>query len=69
MNKLKTSSTFFTMASESGKDDSKYFTLMNQYKVMRGNDPQGAQKYLEGAMKLREIGDVSDDAIIGGAYL
>ena len=57
------------MASESGKDDNKYITLMDQYKVLRGKDPQEAQKYLEGAMKLRQVGDVSDDAIIGGAYL
>ena len=42
---------------------------MNQYKVLRGKDPEGAQKYLEGAMKLRKVGDVSQDAIIGGAYL
>ena len=69
MNKHKTSSTFFTMASKPGKDDSKYIALMDQYKIMRGSDPEGAQKYLEGAMKLRKVGDVSDDAMIGGAYL
>jgi uncharacterized protein YfbU (UPF0304 family) len=57
------------MASETGKDDKKYIALMNQYKVMRGSDPRAAQKYLEGAMKLRKVGDVSDDAILGGAYL
>ena len=57
------------MASESGKDDSKYIALMNQYKVLRGGSPQEAQEYLEGAMKLRQVGDVSQDAVIGGAYL
>ena len=57
------------MASESGKDDSKYIALMNQYKVLRGGNPQEAQKYLEGAMKLRQVGEVSQDAVIGGAYL
>jgi hypothetical protein len=69
MHRHKISSIFFMMASESGKDDNKYITLMDQYKVLRGKDPQEAQKYLEGAMKLRQVGDVSDDAIIGGAYL
>ena len=57
------------MASESGQDDKKYITLMSQYKVLRGKDPEEAQKYLEGAIKLRKVGDVSQDAIIGGAYL
>jgi hypothetical protein len=57
------------MASKSGTDDKKYITLMDQYKVLRGRDPESAQKYLEGAMKLRQMGDVSDDAIVGGAYL
>ena len=57
------------MASKSGKDDKKYITLMDQYKVLRGSDPQAAQKYLEGAMKLSKEGDVSHDAILGGAYL
>ena len=42
---------------------------MNQYKVLRGKDPEGAQKYLKGAMKLRRVGDVSNDAVTGGAYL
>jgi hypothetical protein len=69
MHKHKNSSTPYTMASESGKDDSKYFVLMNQYKVLRGGSPQEAQKYLEGAMKLRQVGDVSQDAVIGAAYL
>ena len=57
------------MASKSGTDDDKYITLMNQYKVMRTRDPKAAEKYLQGAMKLREVGDVSHDAILGGAYL
>lgn len=57
------------MASKTGKDDKEYIILMDQYKVLRGKDPQEAQKYLEGAMKLRKVGDVSHDAILGGAYL
>jgi hypothetical protein len=51
------------------KDDKKYVALMDTYKQKRLLDPQGAQKYLEAAMKLRAEGEVSDDAMIGGAYL
>jgi hypothetical protein len=50
-------------------DDKKYIALMDKYKQNRGNDPQGAMKYLEAAMKLSSTGNVSDDAQIGGAYL
>jgi hypothetical protein len=53
----------------SDNDDKKYNTLMAQYKRMRTSDPAEAEKYLRGAMKLREQGNVSDDAIIGAAYL
>ena len=52
-----------------GADDNAYIALYDKYKQNRGKDPQGAQKYLEAAMKLRERGNVSDDAVIGGAYL
>jgi hypothetical protein len=52
-----------------GKDDNKYVALMDKYKQTRRNDSEGSVKYLEAAMKLRESGDVSDDAVIGGAYL
>ena len=51
------------------KDDKKYVALMDTYKQKRLRDPQGAQKYLEAAMKLRQDGEVSDDAMIGAAYL
>ena len=51
------------------KDDKAYIALMDRYKINRLKDHQGAQKYLEAAMKLRETGEVSDDAVIGGAYL
>jgi hypothetical protein len=57
------------MASDSGKDDKAYVALMDRYKINRRKDGEGAMKYLEAAMKLRETGDVSDDAVIGGAYL
>jgi hypothetical protein len=52
-----------------GKDDDKYIALMNAYKVNRLDKGQEAVRYLEAAMKLRERGNVSEDAIIGGAYL
>jgi hypothetical protein len=51
------------------KDDKKYIALMDTYKQKRLRDPQGAQKYLEAAMKLGAEGEVSDDARIGAAYL
>ena len=51
------------------KDDKAYISLMDRYKINRLKDHQGAQKYLDAAMKLREKGDVSQDAIIGAAYL
>jgi hypothetical protein len=51
------------------KDDKKYVALMERYKILRRSDYEGAQKYLESAMKLRQNGEVSDDAVIGGAYL
>lgn len=57
------------MASERGKDDDKYVELMDQYKMMRMKDGKGAIKFLDAAMKLRKEGDVSDDAMRGGAYL
>jgi hypothetical protein len=57
------------MASELGKDDDKYVALMDQYKMMRMKDGKGAMKFLDAAMKLRKEGDVSDDAMRGGAYL
>ena len=51
------------------KDDKKFIALMDTYKHKRLRDPEGAQKYLEAAMKLASDGSVSDDARIGAAYL
>ena len=51
------------------KDDEKYVALMAKYKENRVKMGEGAMKYLDAALKLKEKGDVSDDAIIGGAYL
>lgn len=51
------------------KDDDKYIQLMDQYKINRLKDGKKAVRFLEAAMKLREEGNVSEDAFIGGAYL
>ena len=50
-------------------DDEKYNALMARYKELRGELGPEALPYLKAAMKLREKGNVSDDAFIGGAYL
>jgi hypothetical protein len=42
---------------------------MARYKELRGELGVKANPYLEAAMKLRQEGNVSDDAIIGAAYL
>jgi hypothetical protein len=58
------------MASEKKvSDDEKYVALMARYKELRGELGIKANPYLEAAMKLRQKGNVSDDAIIGAAYL
>jgi hypothetical protein len=51
------------------KHDEKYIALMSRYKEKREELGEAALPYLQAAMKLREKGDVSDDAVIGGAYL
>lgn len=50
-------------------DDQKYVALMDKYKQLRGAEGEKAVKLLDAAIALRENGDVSEDAIIGGAYL
>jgi hypothetical protein len=42
---------------------------MARYKELRGELGEKAEPYLRAAVKLREKGNVSDDAVIGGAYL
>lgn len=42
---------------------------MARYKELRGELGEKAELYLQAAMKLREKGDVSEDAILGAAYL
>jgi hypothetical protein len=53
------------------KDDAAYVSLMDKYKQLRGSaiDNEAAMKYLDAAMALRERGNVSDDAVLGAAYL
>ena len=50
-------------------DDQKYVALMAKYKEMRGEMGPEANRYLEAAMKLRDKGGVSEDGVIGAAYL
>jgi hypothetical protein len=50
-------------------DDQKYVALMAKYKELRDELGPEANKYLDAAMKLRDKGGVSDDAVIGAAYL
>lgn len=50
-------------------DDKKYIALMDKYKMTRREDGKKAMKYLDAALLLRDQGRVSEDAIIGGAYL
>jgi len=58
------------MASEKKvSDDQKYMQLMSRYKELRGELGEQADVYLDAAIKLREKGNVSEDAIIGAAYL
>jgi hypothetical protein len=51
------------------RDDGKYIQLMDLYKNERFKNPQEAVLYLEAAIKLRELGNVSEDAISGARYL
>jgi hypothetical protein len=52
-----------------GKDDNKYLTLMAKYKEIRGSRGEKAVRLLNAAARLRDKGNVSDDAVIGGGYL
>jgi hypothetical protein len=53
------------------KDDNQYMELMDKYKVARRDPDQreAADLYLRAAMELRERGNVSQDVIIGAAYM
>jgi hypothetical protein len=53
-----------------GKDDKAYFKLMDKYKQeRRKGDGKDALKYLHQAQDLSKNGDVSQDAMLGAAYL
>jgi hypothetical protein len=52
-----------------GKDDEKYIALMNAYKSKRREMGAGANKYLNAAVELRKRGNVSENAVLGAAYL
>lgn len=51
------------------RDDDKYLKLMDAYKIHRAELGPAANLYLQAAIKLREKGQVSQDAVIGAAYL
>lgn len=50
-------------------DKEKYMALMGKYKDLRGSKGPEANKYLQAAMALRKKGNVSQDVIVGSAYL
>jgi hypothetical protein len=50
-------------------DDQKYWALMSKYKESRLTEDEEANRYLKAAMALRRKGNVSDDAVLGGAYM
>ena len=51
------------------KDDKKYVALMARYKELRVELGPKANIYLQAASALLEKGEVSQDAILGAAYL
>lgn len=57
------------MVEDKGKDNERYVALMDKYKRMRLKDGKKALVYLDAAMALKDRGNVSEDAIVGGAYL
>ena len=52
-----------------GRDDAEYIYLLDLYKQHRRQDGPGALTYLDRALRLAQEGDVSHDALLGGAYL
>jgi hypothetical protein len=49
-------------------NEEKYKALMAKYKANRTKDPE-AVKYLKAAMKLRSEGGISEETVLGSAYL
>lgn len=54
---------------DAGADDELYVKLMVDYKSKRRNNPEEAGKILDKAEKLLDGGNVSNEAIMGAAYL
>ena len=50
-------------------DDEKYWALISKYKEERLTKDEEANKWLRAAIKLRQSGKVSDDAILGGNHM
>ena len=54
---------------DAGADDEMYIKLMVEYKKLRRHDHEKAEKIREKAKRLMKDGDVSDEAVMGAAYL
>jgi len=54
-----------------GKDDQSYIDIMGYYKhhARRHMPRDVANRFLKAAQKLRREGDVSNDAVLAGAYI
>ncbi len=52
-----------------GADDNRYVRMMEQYKRLRRQDTEAANKLLKQAFELGREGDVSKEAKIAGAYI
>jgi hypothetical protein len=50
-------------------DDEEYMRLMAKYKESRILKGPESVKYLKAAQKLQEDGDVSEDVVLGCAYM
>jgi hypothetical protein len=54
------------------EDDNAYVALIDKYKQSRGGTTEqqiASLRYLDAAIALKEKGRVSQDAVLGGAYL
>lgn len=51
------------------EDEKKYMDYMDKYKRERIKDRKGAIKYLMAANEIKKGGNVSQDVVIGAAYL
>ena len=67
--KKKTSPKKKSRKESNGKDDQKYISLMDEYKRTRRDNPSEASKVHKAAIKLKEDGDVSQNAVTAGQYI